>query len=470
MSVEAPLIRDVLNGVLNSRIEGSQALSPFDNTKLTQREYNYYLSTGDFPVTNYSWEPGDIRRYGGVDGTDCIVAIQRAIETVGTAIIPENFTALVSTTIDITAAGVEIFGKSRFTSILQPVNGFSAASLISHILQASGSTYGNSVHDLFIKCFSPNNAQVNVIGVDLASQNNCTVRRCRFVGTFDAIYANMLATGVRYAAPLASAAYSNCVQDCDFTYLGFGVLVGDGANHNIVRGGEFISCQYGIYAAPPTATDTLYVDGPRFEGCDIGIFEGTQQATYLRCRFENNATADIKFNANSQDCVILGGLTAVTVTSLLNMSLATGLHIFAPDLYGMYSNSNSSSRPNELIGPNVMAPLNDTGTTVNPTGISSVSVYFRNGFPVLDNNLDLRSRNAAGTNGLFLIRGDASDRVFLGAGGEEARFGGAMTTLGGGAAPTLGTIGGTGPATAAQNSWKKFFDVNGIAFWVPVWR
>lgn len=41
--------------------------------------------------------------------------------------------------------------------------------------------------------------------------------------------------------------------------------------------------------------------------------------------------------------------------------------------------------------------------------------------------------------------------------------------LGGGAAPTLGTIGGSGPATAAQNSWIQFDDATGKK-WVPAWR
>lgn len=40
--------------------------------------------------------------------------------------------------------------------------------------------------------------------------------------------------------------------------------------------------------------------------------------------------------------------------------------------------------------------------------------------------------------------------------------------LGGGAAPTLGTIGGSGPATAAQNKWAKI-KINGTDYFVPVW-
>lgn len=43
------------------------------------------------------------------------------------------------------------------------------------------------------------------------------------------------------------------------------------------------------------------------------------------------------------------------------------------------------------------------------------------------------------------------------------------TALGGGAAPTLGTIGGSGPASAAQHSWQKI-KIAGVDSYVPVWR
>jgi hypothetical protein len=40
--------------------------------------------------------------------------------------------------------------------------------------------------------------------------------------------------------------------------------------------------------------------------------------------------------------------------------------------------------------------------------------------------------------------------------------------LGGGAAPTLGTIGGAGPTAAAQAQWVEI-DINGVAHWIPAW-
>ena len=44
----------------------------------------------------------------------------------------------------------------------------------------------------------------------------------------------------------------------------------------------------------------------------------------------------------------------------------------------------------------------------------------------------------------------------------------APIALGGGAAATLGTIGGSGPTVAAQNEWVQI-EVNGNVRWIPAW-
>lgn len=52
----------------------------------------------------------------------------------------------------------------------------------------------------------------------------------------------------------------------------------------------------------------------------------------------------------------------------------------------------------------------------------------------------------------------------------DIRWGKALVALGGGAAPTLGTIGGAGPTAAAQNSWVRALDSTGAAVWIPAWK
>lgn len=63
-----------------------------------------------------------------------------------------------------------------------------------------------------------------------------------------------------------------------------------------------------------------------------------------------------------------------------------------------------------------------------------------------------------------------SDNVALSPQGRDVRYGVPLVALGGGVPPTLGTIGGSGPATAGQNGWLRMVDSTGAAFWIPVWK
>lgn len=89
---------------------------------------------------------------------------------------------------------------------------------------------------------------------------------------------------------------------------------------------------------------------------------------------------------------------------------------------------------------------------------------------VIGNNSNYKGANNAGNNTRKIIRINTSDQIEIAADGDDIRWGRALIALGGGAVPTLGTIGGSGPATAAQNSWMRVIDSGGAAFWVPVWK
>jgi len=91
---------------------------------------------------------------------------------------------------------------------------------------------------------------------------------------------------------------------------------------------------------------------------------------------------------------------------------------------------------------------------------------------VLANNKFFRGLNVAGTSQRALIGLDntVDGYVFLSGDGVDVRYGVGLVALGGGAAPTFGTIGGTGPATAAQNTWMRWRDTSGVLFWVPAWK
>lgn len=97
----------------------------------------------------------------------------------------------------------------------------------------------------------------------------------------------------------------------------------------------------------------------------------------------------------------------------------------------------------------------------------------------IPNGQELKSRNTANSADIrMLVVGGGSDIVQVGDTGQRLTLvasagnlnvGYDVTALGGGAAPTVGTIGGSGPATAAQNSWLKIL-INGTASFIPVWR
>lgn len=65
MSVDAPLIRDMMNHALNARTGSSGLFSSFDGFALTSSEF----AAGVTP-TNFSFPPGDLRRYGAVGNGD----------------------------------------------------------------------------------------------------------------------------------------------------------------------------------------------------------------------------------------------------------------------------------------------------------------------------------------------------------------------------------------------------------------
>ena len=92
------------------------------------------------------------------------------------------------------------------------------------------------------------------------------------------------------------------------------------------------------------------------------------------------------------------------------------------------------------------------------------------GEQVLANLKSLRGVINSGNSTLGLIQLTASDHIYISPDGNAIRWGDPLVALGGGAAPTFGTIGGAGPVTAAQNTWMRIIDSAGASFWVPAWK
>ncbi len=84
----------------------------------------------------------------------------------------------------------------------------------------------------------------------------------------------------------------------------------------------------------------------------------------------------------------------------------------------------------------------------------------------------LSGMNAAGSAEILAIGVNAQDRVSVAPSGTtEIEIGRPGVAMGGGAAPTLGTIGGSGPAAAGQVGWIKLY-LSGTSgpIYVPFWQ
>lgn len=90
---------------------------------------------------------------------------------------------------------------------------------------------------------------------------------------------------------------------------------------------------------------------------------------------------------------------------------------------------------------------------------------------ILASQHSLRSVNAAGTNTAQLLGFDGSDRLLLGGSGvTDIVWGRALVNMGGGSVATMGSIGGSGPTVATQNTWMQVRDSSNALFWVPAWK
>ncbi len=161
--------------------------------------------------------------------------------------------------------------------------------------------------------------------------------------------------------------------------------------------------------------------------------------------------------------VALTGTLAVGTTAVAGAALtvAGGDIAFANDNTNNLGQSGARRPAVVFVG---------TGVALGANPASTGSVRLPNGGVV-------QARNAANDANVAVLSVDASNIVTLGDNsfatklkGTTVQWGPALIAMGGGAAPTVGTIGGSGPATAAQNTWLKALDSTGAAIYIPVWK
>jgi hypothetical protein len=78
------------------------------------------------------------------------------------------------------------------------------------------------------------------------------------------------------------------------------------------------------------------------------------------------------------------------------------------------------------------------------------------------------SDGIAGAGVVRVVRDSANLVCDPGAG--DLKINKALVALGATTSATIGNIGSSGPATAAQNSWLQLVDDGDATFWVPAWK
>lgn len=108
---------------------------------------------------------------------------------------------------------------------------------------------------------------------------------------------------------------------------------------------------------------------------------------------------------------------------------------------------------------------NATGLQVN-SAAAGAGLAVAVGSPGANENLTI---DAKGTGTVTIGGAVGAGDVTIGNGVNDINHAKAAVALGGGAAPVVGTIGGAGPAVAAQNSWLRV-KVAGVVSFIPIWR
>lgn len=160
----------------------------------------------------------------------------------------------------------------------------------------------------------------------------------------------------------------------------------------------------------------------------------------------------------------------VEIDASSNHNNVTGNHIVACSQHttNTYSGIYVAGDFNHVAANKIHKGL---GGAVNKYGIELVAGALSN--HIFANDLDTAGQTANlidGSGSTIGMHYDNSVGAVIFGADTDIKWGKALVAMGGGAAPTVGTIGGSGPATAGQNSWLRVVDSTGAACWVPAWK
>lgn len=419
-----------------------------------------------YPVTNLEHFPGasaDIRIQAAIDALPAAGGVVDARGLTGAqtisatiSITGKRISVLLGNTILTSTAVGSAFNISGAAASGSQIIGIKEATQITSAVNAPimilDSVTGLVVSDLLL---NSTGTGTNVRGISMrnttADNKWNTLQNLRVVSTAAGAPVAGQA-GIEYTATTANALYWNTMFDVQFTSWDRGIkLVGSGGALNVVSGNFFDDI---LLAASTVGIELLQANNNHFGKVFHTLSGGPA------------ATTGIKFGDGTSNAI------RNIVTNLISDAGASAVP------YDVLAGSNRNIIVAAWEGG---TPL-DAGTAtlhmrVQPSATEVIASSFivgpnpaSFGSIRLPNAADIIARNVLNTGDVVVITLNASDQVEIARGGGDIRWGRATIALGGGAAPTFGTIGGAGPATAAQFGWERRISSDGVASWVPIWR
>jgi hypothetical protein len=177
---------------------------------------------------------------------------------------------------------------------------------------------------------------------------------------------------------------------------------------------------------------------------------------------------------------ILTGVTnapGITVNSLTVNGTPINVptqSIQAAALVGVITASGNTANNISIAGSNAGSPVTITATgsdsAIGITAITKTTGAFLVSASNGTNSVSMTGAASGSSPTIAAVGTDPNIDLTLGVTGTGViNTAYAVTALGGGSTATLGTIGGSGPATLTQNSWLKI-KINGTVSFIPVWR
>lgn len=254
-----------------------------------------------------------------------------------------------------------------------------------------------------------------------------------------------------------------------------------GTSNWVIRNTGGAPSEFGAGGAHFNDNTPVQFGGTIFNSQDASIFwDGTsldfffaQNSDTLAINNPNNGQILLDFGANEFNLNTTAGFTIGAQTGTLGNqfgNFVTGARTQA--IAGEWSDFLLTHAANLTVN---QANTNVFSWTLNSTGItlSGPGTVITNAILNIGGNPGTATTNRVGVRILSNPSGGSGVNAALWLTAGRARFDGPVdinqgVALGGGAAATLGTIGGSGPTAAAQAQWVQI-EIGGVNHWIAVW-